>query len=170
MLFSTVSIYLAIALAFVIGLPALWMIQRGLWPESFDKKLAVAQTSLVKSVLMGLVPVLIVSLLLALMAKRLGPIPGLLLSATILAWGFAGAAGIASLIGLRLWPNSEPWRQTRNGGLALVCCSLLPLVGWFLLLPLIAVLGIGVNVRCWFWKVKSPLAAPPPLMVDSPAA
>ena len=169
MLFSTVSIYLSIALAFVIGLPALWMLQRGLWPESFEKKLAVSQTSLLKTLLIGIIPVVIISLIIAVMAQRLGPIPGLLLSATILAWGFAGAAGIASLIGARLWPTGEPWKQTRNGGLVLVCCALLPMVGWFLLLPLIAVLGMGVNVRSWFFKPKPVVATPPPLTVDAPA-
>ena len=170
MLFSTVSIYLSIALAFVIGLPALWMLQRGLWPESFEKKLAISQTSLFKTLLVGIIPVAVISLIIAVMAQRLGPIPGLLLSATILAWGFAGATGIASLIGTRLWPTGEPWRQSRNGGLVLVCCALLPMVGWFLLLPLIAVLGMGVNVRAWFVKPKPVETTPPPLMVQSPVA
>ena len=165
MLFSTVSIYLAIALAFVIGLPALWMLQRGLWPESFEKKLAVSKTGVWKSLLIGLVPVIILSIIIAIMGKRLGPVPGLLVSATALAWGFAGAAGMASLIGMRLWPSGEPWQQTRNGGLALVCSALLPMVGWFLLLPLIAVVGVGVNVRAWFWKPKPLLVAPPPVTV-----
>ena len=82
MLFSTVSIYLAIALAFVIGLPALWVLQRGLWPESFEKKLAVSKTGVWKSLLIGLVPVIILSIIIAIMGKRLGPVPGLLVSAT----------------------------------------------------------------------------------------
>lgn len=169
MLFSTVSIYLSIALAFVIGLPALWMLQRGLWPESFEKILAVSQTSLWKTLLVGIIPVVIISLIIAAMAQRLGPIPGLLLSATILAWGFAGATGFASLIGIRLWPSGEPWKQTRNGGLVLVCCALLPMVGWFLLLPLIAVLGMGVNVRAWFVKTNPGMTTAPGV-VDSPVA
>lgn len=181
MLFSTVSIYISLALAFVIGLPALWMLQRGLWPESFERKLTISATSVFKSFLAGLIPLGIITVVLTVLGQRLGPIPGLLVSAIALAWGFGGAAGIASLIGMRLWPASEPWRQTRNGGLALVCCALLPMVGWFFMLPLIAIIGMGVNVRSWLLRKSQPAAShaqmpapvpvamPPPLNVSARA-
>jgi hypothetical protein len=37
---------------------------------------------------------------------------------------------------------------------------LLPIVGWAVLLPLIAILGWGINVRTWFLKTE---VAPPEL-------
>jgi hypothetical protein len=59
---------------------------------------------------------------------------------------------VAALVGERLWPSAEPWRQVKHGGLTLVCCALLPVVGWFVLLPLMAVIGGGIQVRAWFLK------------------
>ena len=105
------------------------------------------------------VPVLLISIVIAIFAKRLGPIPGLLVSGSAIAWGLTGLVGYASLIGERLWAGAEAWRQTRNGGLVLICCALLPMVGWFLLLPLFVLIGMGVSVRCLFNK-KSPAIVP----------
>ena len=165
MLMSDVLIWVAIASGFVVGAPALWMLGRGLWPEKFAKRCVAARKSIGMSLLLGLVPTLIVSLVLVVLGKRLGPIPGILLSGLIIVWGMMGATGIASLIGERLWPAGEPWRQTRNGGLVLICAALIPVIGWFLLLPLMAVVGLGVNVRCLFTRKPRPVITevPPPL-------
>jgi hypothetical protein len=42
----------------------------------------------------------------------------------------------------------------------LVCCALLPVVGWAVLLPLIAIIGWGVNVQTLFVKA---VVTPPEL-------
>ena len=145
---AEVFTYVAIAAAFVIALPALWMLSRGLWPEGFERRVEVSRHGVFKSFLIGILPVAIISLIITIFAKRLGPIPGILISGTAFAWGLMGLVGYASVIGERLWINAEAWRQTRNGGLVLICCALLPVVGWFFLLPLFVVIGMGVSVRC----------------------
>ena len=150
MLMSDVLMWVVIASGFVVGLPALWMLSRGLWPESFDKRSAVAQKGIGRSFLVGLIPTVAFILLLVAGGKRLGPLPGVIVAGALIMWGLNGVVGIASLVGERLWPSGEPWKQTRNGGLVVICCALLPIVGWFLLLPLMAVIGVGVNVRCLF--------------------
>ncbi len=161
MLMSDVMIWVAIASAFVAGMPALWMLSRGLWPDGFERCMAVSRTGVGRSLLIGLVPVIIATLLIAVLGKRLGPVPGILVSGAIIVWGFMGSAGFASVIGERLWANSEAWRQTRNGGLVLICCALVPVIGWFVILPLIAIAGMGVNVRALLGHAKAPEAAAP---------
>ncbi len=53
-----------------------------------------------------------------------------------------------------------------RGGFVVIGCALLPVVGWVVLLPLLAVIGWGINVRAWF--VKMP---PQPVEVETaPAA
>ena len=42
-----------------------------------------------------------------------------------------------------------------RGGFVLVGSALLPMVGWVLVLPLIAVMGWGISVRSWFVKSES---------------
>ncbi len=152
MLMSDVLMWVAIASGFIVGLPALWMLSRGLWPESFEKRCAAARHGMGMSFILGLLPAIVFGFLIAVMAKRLGPVPGLIISGALIVWGLMGVVGIASLIGERLWPAGEPWKQTRNGGLVVICCALIPVVGWFLFLPLIAVTGMGVNVRCLFMR------------------
>ena len=166
MLMSDVLMWVAIASGFVVGLPALWMLSRVLWPEGFEKRAAAAQQGIGVSFLLGTVPTVVFIFLLTLMAKRLGPIPGVIVSGALIMWGLNGVVGIASLVGERLWPAGEPWKQTRNGGLVVICCALLPIVGWFLFLPVLAVIGMGVNVRCLFAGKPQPVGAP----VASPAA
>lgn len=148
MLMSDVLMWVAIASGFIVGMPALWMLNHGLWPESFAKRCEVAHRGVGKSLLMGLIPLAVAIFIITLMAKRLGPVPAILLSGSVFIWGMMGTAGIAKLVGERLWPHREPVLRTRNGGLVVICCALLPVVGWFLILPLIAIIGMGVNVRC----------------------
>ncbi len=70
----------------------------------------------------------------------------------MITWGLLSAAGLASVVGERLWPQAEPWRQMKQGGLTLVCCALLPVVGWAVLLPVLAILGWGLQVRAWWGR------------------
>jgi hypothetical protein len=153
MLFSTVLVWLLVAVGFVVALPALWVLARGLWPEGVGRFRRVAEMGLIKSFLVGLGPLVVGIVLIAVIAKlpKMGALAALV-GGGLLAWGLIGAGGVAALVGERLWPSSEPWRQVKHGGLTLVCCALLPVVGWFVLLPLMAVIGGGIQVRAWFLK------------------
>jgi hypothetical protein len=158
-------IWVAIASGFVFGVPALWMLSRGLWPDAFAKRCVAARKSIGVTLLLGLVPAIIAGLVITLLGKRLGPVPGIFVTGAVVVWGIMGVTGIASLIGERLWPTGEPWRQTRNGGLVVICAALIPVVGWFLVLPMMAVIGMGINVRCLFTGTPKSVVAdvPPPL-------
>ena len=158
MLFSTVLVWLLVAVGFVVALPALWVLARGLWPEGVGRFRRVAELGLIKSFLVGLGPLVVGIVLIAVIAKlpKMGALAALV-GGGLLAWGLIGAGGVAALVGERLWPNAEPWRQVKLGGLTLVCCALLPVVGWFVLLPLMAVIGGGIQVRAWF--LKEPVVA-----------
>lgn len=161
MLMSDVLMWVAIATGFVVAIPALWMLSRGLWPEGFERRSQIARGGIWKSFLIGVVPTVVIGFIIAALGKRLGPVPGLLVSGSIITWGLLGMVGYASLIGERLWSNAEIWKQTRNGGLVLICSALFPLVGWFFLLPLFVVVGLGVNVRTLLGGGRSVAVAPP---------
>ena len=65
----------------------------------------------------------------------------------VLAAGLSfGLSGMAQLVGLRLLPESADLRQTIWGALALGLACLLPFLGWFLLLPYAALLGLGAFI------------------------
>jgi hypothetical protein len=165
MLFSTVLTWLLIAAAFVISLPALWLFAQGFWPEKTARLRSAAAAGLLKSFFIGLAPLVAGTILIAILSKlpKMGAL-SVLVGGTLITWGFLGAAGIAAVMGSRLWPEATPCRQMRLGGLTLVCCALLPIVGWAVLLPLIAIIGWGIQVRSWFVKESADAgSSPPPL-------
>lgn len=153
--------WLLIAAGFVIALPALWLLAHGLWPEAAQRHKEAARRGLLKCFLLGLAPLLGSVVLITLLSKlpKMGAF-AVLTGGLLIAWGFAGAGGIASLLGERLWPTQEPWRQTKQGGLVLILCALLPVVGWVVLLPTIAIAGWGIVIRSWF--ITAPQLAPAP--------
>jgi hypothetical protein len=105
---------------------------------------------------LGLVPTLVVIGFVAFAAKKLGLL-AVLVSAGAMAYGLMGLAGYAAVVGERLWPDAQAWRQSRNGGLVIICVALFPVVGWFFIFPLMMVVGLGVNVRAW--RATSEIAA-----------
>ena len=161
MLFSTVLVWLLIAVAFVIALPALWLFAQGFWPQKVERLRRVAARGLLKSFFLGLGPLILGTLLITFLSKlpKAGAL-SVLVAGVLITWGLVGAAGIAAVVGERLWPNTESWRQMKQGGLTLVCCALLPVVGWAVLLPLLAIVGWGIQVRSWCEKEPGTTAAP----------
>ena len=149
MLVSTVLIWLLIALAFLVALPALWMLAQGCWPQRVMKQRDLVARGLLPSILLGLLPLLGGTLLMVFLSKipRAGVL-AVLVGGLLVTWGLLGSAGLARHLGERLWPKAEPWQQMKHGGLTLVCGALLPVVGWAVLLPLIAILGWGLQLRC----------------------
>lgn len=161
MLMADVLMWLLIAVAFVAALPALWMLDRALWPSRFERKRAAADRSLFVSFLIGLIPAAITLALSVAGGKKLGLAVVFLIGFAFL-WGFLGSSGIVSRLGAQLWPVADPWRQSRNGGLVLTCSALLPVVGWFVILPLIAIVGMGIQVRSRFGRATPSVPAPAP--------
>ncbi len=162
MIVSTVLAWLLVAVAFVVAIPALWMLARGLWPRFAEKSRRAADRGLLLCSLAGIVPAVLVIVGTSVLAKiPQGGLFAVIFTGLGLTWGFIGSTGFAMRIGEALWPDlgaAAPWRQTRNGGLVLICCALLPIIGWFVLLPLIAIAGLGAQVLSWF--SRSPAAAP----------
>lgn len=153
MLISTIFMWVAIAAGFIIALPSLWLCGQALWPVAAEKRAQIAAKGNFRSLLIGIVPLLITIALLSRIGKA--GLAGVLPLTVILLWGFASADGLATFIGRNVWPGlaeSKPWKQTMRGGIVLVGSALLPLVGWVLVLPLIAVMGWGISVRSWFAK------------------
>jgi hypothetical protein len=172
MLFSTVLTWLLVAVGFVVALPALWLLSRALWPATAARGRDAAAGGLLKLFFLGLVPVIGGVLLVTILAKGLhNGLLSAVIGGLLLTWGFIGAGGIATLVGERLWPqlHVEPWRQTQRGGLVLVGCALLPLIGWVVLLPLLAILGWGINARAFLSRKASADAAPAPVPPPLPS-
>ncbi len=86
---------------------------------------------------------------------------GLLLAVPILL-GLLGSAGLSERIGVgmpSLGDEHQPWRRVMRGGVVLSLTFLLPVIGWFLVLPWTVISGFGAAVTSMAAAVRSPRAA-----------
>ncbi|HTK55083.1 MAG TPA: hypothetical protein VL308_24485 [Gemmatimonadaceae bacterium] len=75
-------------------------------------------------------------------------IGGVLVSAPI-ALGLVGSAGLCDRIGAGLPGDADvrlPWRRVLRGGIVLSFAFVLPVLGWFVLLPWTLVSGVGASL------------------------
>jgi hypothetical protein len=73
-------------------------------------------------------------------------LPALALLAVLAIALSTGLSATAARIGARALPAHGPVRQAFGGGVLLYWAALLPFVGWFLLLPFLACMGVGAGV------------------------
>ncbi|OGO13990.1 MAG: hypothetical protein A2Z66_02960 [Chloroflexi bacterium RBG_13_66_10] len=141
----------------VICLVALFLVLGVLFPAAVERTRKSAETSLGRSFLLGLVNfVFVVAIGMGLGAlgqnlgfEFLGVIVALLAIALIVVLTF-GLAGVVEVVGERLVPDRGRVRQTGWGTAALALGCLTPYVGWFGLLPFVALTGIGAFVMGWY--------------------
>ena len=96
---------------------------------------------------------------------------GLFLALIPLLIGLFGSAGLALLIGRGLpsmRDESEPWRRTMRGSVVLALSFVLPVIGWFGLMPFAFLTGFGVFLMTAFRRqtAAAPALVPPPVPVE----
>ena len=65
-----------------------------------------------------------------------------------------GLAGVAQMVGARLWPQRPEWLRSLAAAIFLTWASAVPLVGWFLLLPYLLWLGLGAFIIGFVYREK----------------
>jgi len=149
MLFGDViAIGLSIA-GFLASLQGLWLVCLAMWPRRVGRAAERCERNGIKSFLVGVALTGLVVLVIAVVAKRLGT-AGQLAAWTIgflyLVYSGVGTAGLVTHLGKRLSSPADaerPWKATVRGGVALELAYLVPILGWFGLLPLSMIIGAG---------------------------
>src|SRR6266540_2308765 len=150
---DTMAIFFVI-LGLLLALPGLWVLCRGLWPRAVAKAAAVCGEGLIKPFLAGL-PLTAVMIFAAAVLGNFGPAGKIAAVATVCLYlmiANCGVAGLVTVVGERLAGPSgnidpqQPWRATLRGGVALGLASLLPILGWFVILPAAVIIGCGANL------------------------
>ena len=99
--------YLLIGLGVLLGLPALWMFTRAMWPATVERGRELASRGVLVNFLCGL-PMVAAIVFLATRAGKFGTAGGItavVLVGLLIMWGLIGAAGLAAHVGARLWPG-----------------------------------------------------------------
>ena len=130
-----------------------WLLAAALFPRALAQSRSTYDTRGGRATFMGLVTT-VPSLLLGAVLLQQGPHPllkllGAVLVSTPVALGLAGSAGLCDRIGAGLPADGDarqPWRRVLRGGVVLSFAFVLPVIGWFVLLPWTLVSGVGASV------------------------
>jgi hypothetical protein len=150
---DTMAIFFVI-LGLLLAFPGLWILCRGLWPRAVARAAAVCGKGLIKPFLAGL-PLTAVMIIAAAVLGNLGPAGKIAAVVTVCLYlmiANCGVAGLVTVVGERVAGHSgdidsqQPWRATLRGGVALGLASLLPILGWFVILPAAVIVGCGANL------------------------
>lgn len=170
---DTLAIFLVV-LGFLIAFPGLWLTCIGVWPTLVEGSLQRCEKGLIKSFFIGLPITVAMVFTVAVVGKAegVGQASAIGIVCLYILYSNIGVAGLVTLIGRRLPSPADaqrPWNATIRGGVALELSYLLPLLGWFIILPITWLIGCGVITRVIFSKIwpKKPSGKPEKQTISS---
>ncbi|HET6822363.1 MAG TPA: hypothetical protein VFH34_06920 [Anaerolineales bacterium] len=152
-------------LLLTIGLAAYFLVLNALFAPRIERTKSVAQLLPVRSAGIGLVNFVffaVIATVLLAAAETAGPIlrvililPAVVILAALSFVLSLGLVAMSNLIGEKIFPDFSAWKQTLWGTVCLSLASVLPFIGWFLLLPYVSFVGIGAVILGFLQRVKT---------------
>lgn len=81
-------------------------------------------------------------------------VPALAIAAVLVVLLSLGLSAMVTVLGERIFPAFPAWRKSFWGTVVLAFASAIPTVGWFLLLPYVALTGFGAVILGFFQREK----------------
>ncbi len=162
---DTLAIFFTV-LGLMLATPGLWLLCRGLWPDLVIESAAYCRRSLWKPFFMGLPLAIFGFIAVAVLSKLPQPLAAMTIIGTIcllLIYAHVGVTAIASVLGERLPSPADidrPWHGTVRGGIVLELSYLLPVIGWFVILPVSLIIGAGLTTRSLICSMRKKAADP----------
>jgi hypothetical protein len=155
---DTFSFMVQIVLALVC-LPAFFLIVKTFFPARVERIRIAATDHSGRALLVGAVNAIFFFAVLSVLGPLVGMGPGEVVSVVIVVslvvmWCF-GMAGVVQLVGMRLVPDKEPLSRTIWGTIVLGLACVMPVIGWFGILVVTSLLGLGAFVLSFFSKSVS---------------
>src|SRR5882762_1733137 len=157
---DTMAVFFVIV-GMMLAFPGLWLLCLGLWPQTVAEAAERCRRGLRLSFLVGLpVTIVVVFSTLKLLNSLggLGKAAGIGLLCVFMLHANIGVSGLATAIGRRLASpvdQARGWRATLRGGVVLELSYLLPILGWFVILPASIVIGSGAVTRVQLRKLRN---------------
>ncbi len=145
-----------IVLGMLLVLISYWLAAESLFPRLVARAQDRYRTRPVRITLLGaLIGAPLVTVGLSLLQEGNAPAKaaGFLLASVAVLGGLLGSAGLCRRIGSGLPSPADatrPWRRVLRGAVVLALMSLLPLAGWFLVLPLALSSGLGAALAAGY--------------------
>jgi len=157
---------LTIVLLLTISLTAYFLVIGAFFPNRVEKTQRVINQMPARAFGVGLVNFLFFGVILIVLftitdgnANRVNPviriillIPTLALTALLIAVLSFGLVGMANVLGERIFPEFNTLKRSISGAVILSFACALPFVGWFLLLPFVALSGFGAVILGLFQR------------------
>jgi hypothetical protein len=170
---ATIWMWFLIITGFMMTFVCYWLVAEALFPamvrqsrEQYSRPVVVTLYGLLVTV-----PLIVLGIFLLNTNNPAVKAVGFVLLCITVAVGLVGSSGLAQRVGLGLPSNldeTQPWRRVLRGGIVLVFVFLLPLAGWFVLLPWTLISGVGAITRaCSQARNSATPSAAAPIMVES---
>jgi hypothetical protein len=166
MIMADILFWFLVIAGIYLVLIAHWLSAQALFPRLVDHARANYGRKPITATLLGLL-IAIPTLVLAIALFTTLPHPAVRILVILalmvpLLLSLLGSAGLAARIGAGLpapTDGIQPWKQVLRGGVVLGLIFVMPILGWFLILPLTMVSGLGVAVMAL--RASAKLASEP---------
>ena len=135
-----------------------WLASAALFPAVVERAKLQYDTRPVRATLAGLglaLPFIALSVGIGSVAHPAAKVLGVALICIPVLYGLLGSAGLALRIGAGLkssLDDTQPWRRMLRGSVVLSLTFLLPVIGWFIVMPWAIISGLGAAVIAMFQK------------------
>jgi hypothetical protein len=149
-----------------------WLASTALFPNMVERARA-AYARPVRALFLGLllaVPLIALGAFIGRVNNPVLKLTGISVGSLPVVLGLLGSAGLSLRIGAGMASPvdvAQPWRRVLRGGIVLSLGFLLPFIGWFGVLPLTLLSGVGAAVTA-FWQGRRPVL-PAPVAEPVPA-
>ena len=179
MIFANILFWFLMVAGAYLALNAYWLAAVALFRPAVERARLTYATRPVAATLAGVVAFLPVSVVFLVFARAAHPGVKLVTGALLmvpLVLALVGSAGLADKIGAGLASPvdvDQPWRRVLRGGTVLALLFVVPLLGWFAVLPLTLASGLGAlflpprSLAPPDLELAGPRLGKPPLQVES---
>jgi hypothetical protein len=142
-----------------------WLASAALFPNMVDRARTVYSRP-IRALLLGVVvaaPLIALGTVIASIKNPAFKLLGISISSVPVLLGLLGSAGLSLRIGAGMASPvdaAQPWRRGLRGGIVLSLGFLLPFIGWFGVLPLTLLSGVGATTMALWQGRRPPVAAP----------
>lgn len=167
MIMADVLMWTLIILGFYVIMLSYWLVAYALAPSLVSGSRTSFENTPWKNILVGLLvgaPIAAVGFLLFAIPNPAFKILGFAVILLPLLMGLFGSAGLCEKIGIGLLMKHEEgrnWLRVLLGGIVLGLTFLFPLLGWFLVMPLVLISGIGALFLSWRARRREAVLPPP---------
>lgn len=161
MIMADVFKILFLVLGTLITIVGYWLLFEACVPRTVSRAKEAYENRPWRTFWVGLVvvaPLLVLGLVLANAGAAPVKLVGVTLLLLLVLTGLLGSTGFARLVGIRLnapADEAQPWRRVLRGGSVVSVTFVLPLAGWFIVLPAVLITGVGAAVLAYRGKPRT---------------